>query len=55
MRKVSIANTLLAPVSFIVHSLTDVNARLERGRPFFVDVIEQGISLHEKEGFPFSQ
>ncbi|ALC12129.1 HEPN domain-containing protein [Sphingopyxis sp. 113P3] len=55
MREVTIAKTLSAPVSFIVHSLKDVNAQLERGRPFFVDIIEQGIALYEAEGFEFAQ
>ena len=55
MREVTIAKTLSAPVSFIVHSLKDVNAQLERGRPFFVDIIEQGLALYEAEGFEFAQ
>ncbi|WP_079639849.1 HEPN domain-containing protein [Sphingopyxis flava] len=55
MRAFTIAKTLTAPVSFIVHSLKDVNAQLERGRPFFVDIVEQGIALYEAEGFEFAQ
>jgi predicted nucleotidyltransferase/HEPN domain-containing protein len=55
MRDVTINQALAAPVSFIVHSLDDVNAQLERGRPFFIDIIEQGIALYEAEGFPFAQ
>jgi len=55
MREVTIAKTLTAPVSFIVHSLKDVNAQLERGRPFFVDIAQQGIALYEAEGFEFAQ
>lgn len=54
MRDVTINKSLAAPVSFIVHTLTDVNAQLERGRPFFVDVVEQGIALYEAEGFAFA-
>nr|MBA3898267.1 HEPN domain-containing protein [Sphingomonadaceae bacterium] len=54
MRDVTINKSLAAPVSFIVHTLTDVNAQLERGRPFFVDIVEQGIALYEAEGFPFA-
>lgn len=54
MRETTIAKTLNAPVSFIVHTLTDVNAQLERGRPFFIDIIEQGISIYEAEGFCFA-
>ena len=54
MRDVTINKSLAAPVSFIVHTLTDVNAQLERGRPFFVDIVEQGIALYEAEGFAFT-
>lgn len=54
MREVTIAQTLSAPVNFIVHTLTDVNKQLERGRPFFVDVLKQGIALYEAEGFGFA-
>lgn len=54
MREMTIANRLTAPVSFIVHSLTDVNGQLERGRPFFVDIVEQGVALYEAEGFAFA-
>lgn len=54
MRDVTISNLLTAPVSFIAHTLTDVNAQLERGRPFFVDMVEQGIALYEADGFAFS-
>ena len=55
MREVTINQNLTAPVSFIVHSLKDVNAQLERGRPFFIDIIEQGIALYEAEGYEFAQ
>ena len=54
MRDVTISNLLTAPVSFIAHTLTDVNAHLERGRPFFVDMVEQGIALYAAEGFAFA-
>ena len=54
MRDVTINKSLAAPVNFIVHTLTDVNAQLERGRPFFVDIVEQGIALYEAEGFAFA-
>lgn len=54
MRDVTINKALAAPVSFIAHSLTDVNAQLERGRPFFVDIVEQGVALYEAEGFAFA-
>ena len=54
MRDVTINKALSAPVSFIVHSLTDVNGQLERGRPFFVDIVAQGVALYEAEGFAFA-
>lgn len=55
MRDTTINQALSAPVNFIVHSLTDVNAQLEKGRPFFKDIVSQGIALYEAEGFPFAQ
>lgn len=54
MRDTTINKALSAPVSFIVHSLSDVNAQLERGRPFFVDIVRQGIALYDAEGFCFT-
>ncbi|MGH6617215.1 HEPN domain-containing protein [Sphingomonas sp.] len=55
LREVTITKRIGAPVAFIVHSLADVNDQLIRGRPFFIDVIEQGISLYEAEGYPFAK
>lgn len=55
MRDMTINGSLTGPVNFIVHSLTDVNSQLERGRPFFVDIVKQGIALYEAEGFAFAQ
>jgi len=54
MREMTITQTLSAPVSFIVHSLKDVNKQLEQGRPFFTDIAAQGIALYDSEGFPFT-
>ncbi len=54
IREMTITQTLSAPVSFIVHSLKDVNKQLEQGRPFFTDIAAQGIALYEAEGFPFA-
>jgi len=54
MREMTITQTLSAPVSFIVHSLQDVNKQLDQGRPFFTDIAAQGIALYEAEGFPFA-
>lgn len=51
MRDMTINGVLSAPVNFIVHTLKDVNKQLEQGRPFFVDIAEQGIALYAAEGF----
>ncbi|MCM2440315.1 HEPN domain-containing protein [Agrobacterium vitis] len=45
---------LKTPVSFIVHSLEDVNDRLSRGQPFFIDIVRDGIPLYEAPGFPLT-
>ena len=54
MREVTIAQSLSAPVNFIVHTLKDVNRQLEHGRPFFGDIVKQGVVLYEAEGHPFA-
>jgi len=55
MREMTITHTLSAPVGFIVHTLTDVNTQLYKGRPFFTDIAAQGIALYEAEGHPLSR
>lgn len=35
------------PVSLIVHSLEDVNWKLEHGRSFFIDIVRDGVVLYE--------
>ncbi|WP_343609763.1 HEPN domain-containing protein [Novosphingobium sp.] len=55
MRDMTIFNTLSAPVNLIVHSLKDVNRQLELGRPFFIDIVRDGIALYDEEGFCFAQ
>lgn len=54
LREVTISKRISAPVTFIVHSLNEVNEHLTHGRPFFIDAIEQGIALYEAEGYPFT-
>jgi uncharacterized protein len=44
---------LRTPYSLIVHSLDDVNEQLRLGRYFFIDIVRDGIVLHEEEGHPF--
>jgi len=55
MREQTISHRLSAPVSLIVHSLADVNGQLQRGRPFFMDIVRDGIALYEAPGHPFVQ
>lgn len=45
---------LRTPVSFIVHSLDDVNHQLERGRYFWVDVMREGVLLVDTPGVEFA-
>jgi predicted nucleotidyltransferase/HEPN domain-containing protein len=53
VREYSVAHRLTAPANFIVHSLSDVNKRLKKGRPFFVDIVRDGIALYEAPDHPF--
>ena len=55
LRAYQIAHELTAPANFIVHSLTDVNKQLKKGRPFFVDIVRDGIALYEAPDHPFEQ
>ncbi|RYY28708.1 MAG: HEPN domain-containing protein [Sphingomonadales bacterium] len=47
LREYGISKRLSAPVGLIVHSLGDVNFQLSRGRPFFIDIVRDGIVLYE--------
>lgn len=47
LRDYGVTKKLSAPVGLIVHSLTDVNQQLSRGRPFFIDIVRDGIILYE--------
>lgn len=55
IREMTITRALSAPVGFIVHSLTDLNSQLYKGRPFFLDIVKQGIALYEAEGLALAQ
>ncbi len=44
---------LRTPISFIVHSLDDVNRQLERGRSFFADILREGIVLEDTPSVKF--
>ena len=50
-----ITHELSAPAHFIVHSLSDVNDQLTRGRPFFTDIVKDGVALHEDDAHPFAK
>jgi uncharacterized protein len=55
VRDYNLTHKLTAPANFIVHSLCDVNKRLKKGRPFFVDIVRDGIALYEAPDQPFDQ
>jgi predicted nucleotidyltransferase/HEPN domain-containing protein len=55
LREYQTTHRLSAPANFIVHSLTDVNKKLRRGRPFFVDIVRDGSALYEVPDHPFEQ
>jgi predicted nucleotidyltransferase/HEPN domain-containing protein len=50
-----ITHELTAPVHFIIHSLADVNSQLTRGRPFFTDIVRDGVALYEGGDHPFAR
>lgn len=50
-----VAHTLTAPAQFVVHSLADVNRQLTRGRPFFTQIVKDGVALYEAPEHPFSR
>ncbi|WP_304271560.1 HEPN domain-containing protein [Brevundimonas naejangsanensis] len=49
------ANAMRTPVSLIVHSLDDVNWKLEHGRGFFIDIACDGVVLQDTPGVTFSE
>ena len=49
------AGSLRTPVSLIVHSLGDVNWKLEHGRGFFIDILRDGVVLKDTPGVTFSE
>ena len=50
-----ITHRLTAPAQFIVHSLGDVNRQLSRGRPFFIDIVRDGIALYSAGDCEFAR
>ncbi|MFK3889780.1 HEPN domain-containing protein [Sphingomonas sp. NPDC079357] len=53
LRELESGGLVRTPVNLIVHSLADVNSRLKRGRPFFIDIVRDGIALHDTPDYPF--
>ncbi|MFT4955755.1 MAG: putative nucleotidyltransferase/HEPN domain-containing protein [Brevundimonas sp.] len=49
------AGAMRTPVSLIVHSLNDVNWKLEHGRGFFIDIARDGVVLKDTPGVAFSE
>ncbi len=42
------------PVNIIVHTMAEVNQALAKGRYFWVDIIRDGVVLHELPGYPLA-
>ena len=42
------------PVNIIVHTTSEVDAALSRGRYFWVDIIREGVALYELPGYPLA-
>jgi predicted nucleotidyltransferase/HEPN domain-containing protein len=55
LEELSAAKALRTPVSIIYHSIEEVNEKLELGRYFFMDIVREGIVLHEEPGYPFAE
>ncbi|WP_117196525.1 nucleotidyltransferase domain-containing protein [Rhizobium terrae] len=51
-RELVLSRQIQTPVSFIVHSIHDVNDQLAHGRPFFVDIARDGITLYQDDDHP---
>lgn len=47
------SGAIRTPVSLIVHSLDDVNWKLEHGRAFFIDIVREGLVLKDTPEAPF--
>jgi predicted nucleotidyltransferase/HEPN domain-containing protein len=45
---------LFPEINFVLHDHAYVNDQIARGRPFFLNVLGDGIALYEAKGFPFA-
>lgn len=55
LEELSAGKQLRTPVSVIYHSIGEVNEKLELGRYFFIDIVREGIVLHEEPGYPLAE
>lgn len=55
LAEISTGSQLRTPVTFIVHSLDDVNQKLARGRYFFTDIVRDGVVLFSEPDIGFGQ
>ncbi|OWV96590.1 HEPN domain-containing protein [Rhizobium sp. R693] len=53
-REFAVTGHLKTPAKVIAHSLADVNDKLSRGLPFFMDIARDGIVLYETPGHPLA-
>jgi predicted nucleotidyltransferase/HEPN domain-containing protein len=53
LRELEAGGQVRTSVNLIVHSMADLNGRLRRGRPFFADIVRDGILLLDTPGHPF--
>ncbi len=53
-REFAVTGHLKTPAKVIAHSLADVNDKLARGLPFFMDIARDGIMLYETPGHPLA-
>ena len=53
LAEISLGSQMRTPVTFIVHSLDDVNQKLELGRYFFTDIIRDGVVVLSEPGVSF--
>jgi predicted nucleotidyltransferase/HEPN domain-containing protein len=49
------AGGLSTTVNLIVHGIDDLNRHLRRGRPFFTDILKDGILLYDAPGHPLER
>lgn len=55
VREYGIMHRLSAETGLIVHTLDDVNFQLSRGRPFFIDIVRDGIALYQSDDREFAK